>query len=348
MDNIILQSVIEITKQRDLDSLEYSLVATLAELVPVVEISILKIFNDNNLDKLDTVVSLTAVTDSSGDKTYDWKDSSQIIDADEEVKNCLLSSTIFSHHTSDGLLRLLAPISCDGKIIGLLSIKSDSDITHFMSLIEGFVRIYNNYMVIFNESERDKLTGLYNRRTFDNKLQRLFAAQNIRKEQFLVTEHITERRSKMGNSFVWLVIYDIDHFKRVNDEYGHAFGDEVILTISQKMKECFRNSDLKFRIGGEEFVIILEPATFEKATELLECFRKTIADHNFAQIGTVTISIGFAKITNRDYPPVILECADRALYYAKENGRNLVYNYEQLIEQGKLTPPKKSGAIDLF
>lgn len=348
MDNKILQSVVEITKQRDLDSLEYSLVATLAELVPVVEISILKIINDNNLDKLDAVVCLTATTDDLGEKTYDWKDNSQIIDADEEVKNWLLSPTICSYRSSDGLLRLLAPISCEGKVTGLLSIKSDNDITHFMSLIESFVRIYNNYMVIFNESERDKLTGLYNRRTFDNKLQRLFIAQKLRKEQFLASEHVTERRNKMEDSFVWLVIYDIDHFKRVNDQYGHVFGDEVILTISQKMKECFRNSDLKFRIGGEEFVIILEPATLEKAAKLLERFRKTIADHNFAQVGTVTISIGFAKITNRDYPPVILECADRALYFAKENGRNLVYNYEQLIEQGKLTPPKKGGSVDLF
>ena len=86
----------------------------------------------------------------------------------------------------------------------------------------------------------------------------------------------------------------------------------------------------------------------EKATELLEKFRNAIADHRFSQVGTVTISIGFAKITDRDYPPVILECADKALYYAKEHGRNCVYNYEALLEAGELTPPKKGGIVDIF
>ena len=348
MENKILQSVVEITKQRDLDSLEYSLVVTMAELVPITEICVLKVINENNLDKLDASVCLTALTDELGNKKYSWGEASQIITADQDVINCLKSAEISAHNTSEGLSRFLAPITSDGKTIGALSVKSNEDIADFRSLIDGFVRIYNNYIIIFNESERDKLTGLYNRRTFDNKLQRLFHTQKTQRQQYLASEHLTERRTKAPDAFVWLVIFDIDHFKRVNDEYGHVFGDEVLLTLSQIMKGCFRASDLKFRIGGEEFVIILEPAVFEIAKGLLERFRKTIADHNFPQIGTVTISIGFAKITDRDYPPAILECADKALYYAKEHGRNCVYNYETLLEEGELKPPKKGGAVDLF
>jgi len=348
MDNKIIQSVVEVTKQRDLDSFEYSLVATMAELVPVSEISILKTINENKLDKLDVAVRLTVLTDELGEKTYNWAEGSLFIEVDEEIKRCLQSTSMSTYCTSDGCTRLLSPITCEGRIIGVFRIRSNHDITHLTTLIEGFLRIYNNYIIIFDESERDKLTGLYNRRTFDNKLQRLFQERTIRKQKFLASGRITERRSNQPKAFVWLAIFDIDRFKRVNDEYGHVFGDEVILTISQILKESFRNSDLKFRIGGEEFVIILEPATFEKANKLLEQFRNKIADHEFSQIGTVTISIGFAKITDKDFPPVILECADKALYYAKQHGRNCVYDYESLLEEGELTPPVKRGAVNLF
>jgi len=80
----------------------------------------------------------------------------------------------------------------------------------------------------------------------------------------------------------------------------------------------------------------------------LNNFRKTIADYNFPQISTVTISIGYAMIRENDYPRTILNLADKALYYAKEHGRNCIYNYESLVADGEIQDLKKSGAIDLF
>ena len=348
MESKILQSLVEITKQRDLDSLEYSLIATMAELIPVSEMSVLKVINENKLDKLDMTECLTVMTDAQGHKDYVWLDDAQLITVDDEVKKDLESTAIARRVTSEGLTQILAPIFIEGKVIGALNIKSNEDITGFMPVIEGFIKIYNNYIILFNESERDKLTGLYNRRTFDNKLKRLFQGKDSQRKRYLESEKLPERRVKSPDKFVWMAIFDIDHFKLVNDNYGHMFGDEVLLTVSQITKKCFRTSDLMFRIGGEEFVIILEPATFEKSKELLEHFRKTIADHEFSQIGTVTISIGFTRIADKDYPPVILELADKALYYAKEHGRNCIYNYEVLVAEGELVPPKKTGDVDLF
>ena len=348
MESKILQSAVEISNQRDRDSLECSIVTTIAELVPVAEVSVLKIINKDRLDKIEMAVCLTVVPDEHGNDNYVWSESSQIISVDHDVKKGLESIAVSTHRTSEGGTHILLPVICDGKIVGAISIKSNQDIIDFLPIIEGFVKIYNNYVIIFNESERDKLTGLYNRRTFDNKLKRLFNEKNIRRAQYLESEKIPERRISLSDKFVWLVICDIDHFKLVNDNYGHIFGDEVLLTLSQMMKECFRNSDLKFRVGGEEFVIILEPSTFEESKQIIESFRKTIVDHEFPQVGTVTMSFGFAKITEKDFPSVILERADKALYYAKEHGRNCVYNYEMLVEEGELSPPKKSSDIDLF
>lgn len=348
MESRILQSVVEISNQRDLDSLEYSLIATMAELIPVTEMSVLKVVSGSKLDKLDMTECLTVMTDAQGNKDYAWSDGSQLITVDDEVKKVLESTAIDTRVSSKGLTQIIAPIAIDEKVVGAVNIKSNEDITGFMPVIEGFIKIYNNYLILFNESERDKLTGLYNRRTFDNKIKFLFQEKNSQRKRYLEIEKLPERRVHSPDKYIWMAIFDIDHFKRVNDKYGHIFGDEVLLTVSQITKKCFRNSDLAFRIGGEEFVVILEPATFKKAKELLENFRETIADHKFAQIGTVTISIGFAKISDKDFPPAILEFADKALYYAKEHGRNCIYNYEMLVLEGELAAPKQTGDVDLF
>lgn len=346
MESKILQSVIEITQQRDLDSLEYSLVATLAELIPAVGISILKTVTENNTICAEEVVRLYINKDN--DEPYSWSVESIIVMPNDHLNKCLQSQDTVSFHHDDGFTRHLFPVIEDGNVVGCLIIDATEDLGSYMKLVAGFAKVYENYMVVFNESERDKLTGLYNRRTFENKLIKLFKNQQHRSEQYVSTTQMDDRRHHDRDAHSWLIITDIDHFKRVNDTYGHVYGDEVILTISQKMKSCFRHSDLLFRIGGEEFVVLLEPVSARTAEALIDRFRKTIAEHEFAEIGTVTVSAGYACIGEKDYPPAVLEYADKALYYAKEHGRNCSYNYEMLVESGKVAPPKKGGSVDLF
>ena len=348
MANKILQSIIEITRQRDLDSLEYSLVAALAEMVPVKTVSIYKRLDEDNADAVEEVVQLSITSDEDNEQIYTWGPTPVIIDVGQQLKDCLQSPAPLTYDMDNDLIRLLVPIVCDGNIIGALSLSSSENISSYATLIEAFVRIYSNYLIVFNESERDKLTGLYNRRTYDSKLRRLFVSQKHRQEQRVAFLDVNERRQKTTENHTWLAIFDIDNFKQINDNFGHVFGDEVLLTISQITKACFRNSDLLFRVGGEEFVVVLEPVTYGAANKIFDNFRESIASHNFSQIGRVTISIGYAKITGKDFPPEILERADKALYYAKEHGRNCIYNYEELIKEGRLEPPRISGSIDLF
>ncbi len=346
MESKILQSVIEITKQRDLDSLEYSLVATLAELIPATSISILKAVKENKSATAEEVVCLNI--DKEKDEPYCWSRSATVVITDKYFNDCMNKPQITCYQHENGFTRHLFPVNDDSQVMGCLVIDSKEGLAPHMNLIEGFAKIYENYMLVFNESEKDKLTGLYNRRTFDNKLLKLFKSQQQRNEQYSNTSFAPDRRHSEHDACAWLILTDIDHFKRVNDTYGHVFGDEVLLTISQKMKSCFRHSDLLFRIGGEEFLILLEPVTQKTAESLIDRFRRTIAEHEFSQIGTVTVSAGYARITEKDYPPAVLEYADKALYYAKDHGRNCSYNYEALVEQGKITPPKKGGSVDMF
>jgi diguanylate cyclase (GGDEF)-like protein len=346
MESKILQSVIEITKQRNLDSMESSLVATLAELLPATYICILKSIKEKNLSCAEEVACLSI--DYEKKDPYIWNVDSNIIQTDEHFDACTKNATIVSYKHIDGLTRHLFPISEDSQAIGCIVIDSHEDLSPHMELIEGFTKIYENYMIVFNESERDKLTGLFNRRTFDNKLSKLFKTQRHRTHQQGCSLQAQDRRLIGKKDTAWLIITDIDHFKRVNDTYGHIYGDEVILTISQIMKSCFRNSDLLFRVGGEEFVILLGPAPQDIAEGLIERFLKSVEDHNFSDIGTVTVSAGYTQITEKDYPPDVLECADKALYYAKEHGRNCSYYYDELVERGEIIVPKKGGSVDLF
>ena len=341
MENSILQSVVDITQQRDLDSMETSLVATLAQLLPVVAVSILKSDRENGILYAEVVVSL--IVDQNNEVPYCWNVDSHVAVSDEHLAACTHSSTIITYRHESGYFRYLFPVFDESQTIGCLVIDSYEELSEQMSLIEGFGKIYQNYRLLFNESERDKLTGLYNRRTFDNKLTRI---QQYNCEAALLPN--AERRLPEENANAWLIIVDIDHFKRVNDIYGHVFGDEVILTVSQIMKSSFRKTDLLFRVGGEEFVILLEPVSPRVAVELIERFRNAVANHEFSQIGAVTVSAGFARINAKDYPPVVFDYADKALYYSKEHGRNCAYNYEELVEQGKISVTKKSGKVDIF
>ena len=141
---------------------------------------------------------------------------------------------------------------------------------------------------------------------------------------------------------------DIDHFKQVNDNFGHPYGDEVLLIVARLMQATFRKSDLVYRFGGEEFVVIVASEDEAGAMHSFERLRCAIAAHDFPQVGHVTISIGVTEIRDVAAPVQLLGDADQALYFAKKNGRNSVCFYEQLIESGALATHKISSDVTYF
>ena len=347
MNEQILKSVIEITKQRDVDSLEFSLVSTLAEFVPAYEITLYKIPRVNPAETIEEAVKLS-ISENDGQKNYEWSDNKQIVTINKPIRQCLKSECLVNSGSADNDTHLFYPLMHDHKVIGVMNLSSHTDLTPWQTLIEVLVSIYNNYLTILNESERDKLTGLLNRRTFDFRLDKLLEQQKQSQEYYNSSERNPEQRCPEPESSAWLAMIDIDDFKRINDTYGHLFGDEVILMLSQKMKSFFRNTDLLFRFGGEEFVVILEPASPEMANQTFERFSKVIASHEFPQVGKTTVSIGYTRILDADYPHAILDRADKALYYAKENGKNCVFNYDELLENKLLSGRHSKISTELF
>ncbi|QZA76671.1 GGDEF domain-containing protein [Deefgea tanakiae] len=208
-----------------------------------------------------------------------------------------------------------------------------------LRMLQGFVRIYENHIALLDYGETDTLTGLLNRKTLERQFLKIVTAlQNLPSSQAL-----QQNNRDTGSAYFFLVVLDIDHFKRVNDKFGHLFGDEVLLTVSQIMRQSFREIDYLFRFGGEEFVVILGPQTRESVGTALNRFREAVAAHEFAQIGTITISGGITDIRPYEVLSITLGRADLALYAAKDGGRNQMMFFDTLPES-----EIESGSDELF
>ncbi|MFZ3126409.1 MAG: GGDEF domain-containing protein, partial [Rhodoferax sp.] len=140
----------------------------------------------------------------------------------------------------------------------------------------------------------------------------------------------------------------IDHFKQVNDTYGHLIGDEVLLLVARILKSSFRVYDRIYRFGGEEFVVVLRCSGYEAAMAAAERFRSSMAAHEFPQVGHITASVGLTEIVAGDSPLAACERADQAVYYAKHHGRNQVCSDADLVRRGLLQAQPKTGEVELF
>ena len=115
------------------------------------------------------------------------------------------------------------------------------------------------------------------------------------------------------------------------------------------MRQYFRSSDLIFRFGGEEFVLVFEPCDFDSMKTKIDKFMELIRQTHFPFVKTMTVSIGMSRISPYDFPITVLEQADKALYYAKENGRDKLCFFEQLIDDHLIDENNdESNDIDLF
>lgn len=169
----------------------------------------------------------------------------------------------------------------------------------------------------------DHLTGLYNRRQF---------------EELIDKEVLMSIRHEDINS---LLILDIDHFKSINDSYGHHVGDLVLKEFADMLRQKLRTTDILCRIGGEEFVMFCKRASKDDATLMAQRLRSSVAEHtvhfedrklNFTvSIGIATIPDGNGKIDQESF----LKQADKALYYCKDHGRNQVMHYDDIPDSGE-------------
>ena len=222
-------------------------------------------------------------------------------------------STLKSH--------LTLPLAVEGEIIGCISLNSDqpnafdAQDLQFFSVIgyqmAATLKHFQRFSSIQSMAIYDTLTGLYNRRFFEERLG------------------IETQKSFYGSTPVSLVMVDIDHFKKVNDTFGHLEGDKVLCEIASLLKTSVRKKDTVARYGGEEFVLILSGAGLEESAMIAERIRRLVENTPVqmeqAQINlTVSLGISNFPIHRPQSKEELVKMADLALYEAKRGGRNKV------------------------
>ena len=239
-----------------------------------------------------------------------------------EVVRILLGKET-SYEFSDLKSKIIIPLMFDKKLIGGICFYTRQNMDYasfryFDIMISELLAIFKmKYQYTEKEfmSVLDGLTGLYNRRQFEIGLEQEY------------------NRTKRHPSDFSLAILDIDFFKKVNDTYGHQYGDYVLKTVASLMKQAFRKTDLLYRYGGEELIMIMPETNIEGAIIPVQRLRRMIEEYDFNYNGVkakVTASIGLTmNYQEFNSPADILKSADEALYKAKESGRNRVVLHEQ-------------------
>ena len=206
-------------------------------------------------------------------------------------------------------------------------------------LAEVLLRCFRQQCGLLEESHRDSLTGLLNRKTFDESFMRMAGHWGPASTEAAVGD---PRRQWSPGDPCYLAVVDIDHFKSVNDRWGHLIGDEVLLLVARRLQHTLRQSDRVYRFGGEEFVALLRCPDAEGAACALERLRQSIASEDFPQVGRLTVSVGFTRVDGDDTPQLAFGRADGAVYAAKAAGR------DRVVDAATLAPVEALGSVDYF
>jgi diguanylate cyclase (GGDEF)-like protein len=210
---------------------------------------------------------------------------------------------------------LCIPLSMRAEVLGVMTVSS-AKTKAFTREDEALLTFLGNSIVRDIENARlyqmaitDSLTKAYNRQ---------FLLHRLPDE--------IERHKRYGDQFA-IVLLDVDHFKRLNDQFGHVAGDYVLKELSRCLKKTLREIDALVRYGGEEFLMLLPKTDLEGAATIAERVRKTIEDHVFHHLDNrlhITLSLGVGSFTAEETEQSYVDRVDRALYRAKQGGRNRV------------------------
>jgi diguanylate cyclase (GGDEF)-like protein len=321
----IVDQLAELTGLRDRDTLDVSLVSSIRDLLHPCSVAVHRVVGDTGDERWLTRAHL-GIDDVAARADSSWADPRALPMLSERPDrlHCLQVAgevQLDGHETT-----LLLPLLSDTGVAGVVEIVTEKPLSEDIKrLLNGVLRIYRNVQGLLDYSERDTLTGLLNRKSFDETFYKVSAVPAPP-----MTEQPGGRRHGVAATY-WLGVVDIDHFKQVNDRFGHLIGDEVLLLLSRVMRSCFRFYDQVYRFGGEEFVVLLRCSGEDDAAAALERFRSAVRGYVFPQVERITVSVGFTDVRHGDSPNAAVERADRAVYFAKNHGRDQVRCHAALV-----------------
>lgn len=313
-------NVLALLRLRESTAMAHWAARRLAELTGAREARVLRIFPATAARRMDgSAASACAVA-----LDLEQGGEGPILELDELLAKSIRDAQVVQ--AADGA-RILVPLAAAGSVRYVLELHHG----RLASPADALVPILNAYYDLLVDAESDTLTRLLNRRVL---LGHLAAVQ---------------QRAAAGGLSRYVAIADIDHFKQINDRFGHLYGDEILIHFAGLMRQVFRSADSLYRFGGEEFVIVYGVEAQEHRAAPLERFRRAVETYAFPNVGKVTASIGFAAVGGMAPPTTLLDRADRAVYEAKRGGRNRICEYEALLAEGKaVSGPAEAGEATLF
>jgi diguanylate cyclase (GGDEF)-like protein len=320
-----VSAMMGLTRQRDGIGLTALLIDSLCGLFPQPEVCVLEVYGHRRLDAAAADAERPDLTirrfAESAHRVPKSDLGPGIMEAVEKLRAVAVESPL------EGVGRLVIPLWGEVGPLRLVVLDRIPMDPVLRAQVLQLIDVYANLIRMMDSRERDQLTGLLNRQIFAT----LFGIA-------------CRRAAAAPRQRLWLGVLDIDHFKRINDNYGHLYGDEVLIHFARLMERSFRYTDDIFRFGGEEFIVLMGADVPEAPASAFERFRRLVEEHDFPGVGRVTVSIGYVECTGGLLPTSYIDRADKALYHAKETGRNRVVSHA-LIGDGSAA---EAGGVDLF
>ncbi len=340
----VVDHIAELTGFRDRDALDANLAAALKDLLNPEWVAIHRVVGEpGNLRWLTRARLGAGDLAPSADPIWTELHSLPPLQAHPARAACLAQGQPILDHAAPALSCF--PLDAEQQTVGVLEVLTREPLSAAdQRLVAGMLRVFRNFQGLLDYSERDTITGLLNRKTFDESFMRLA----VQPSAAAPAEAGSGLRQAQASPSTWLAVIDIDHFKRVNDQYGHLIGDEVLLLLARLMRSTFRFNDKVYRFGGEEFVALVRCGDLPSARAVFERLRTNVQTHAFPQVGTITVSVGFTRVHAGDTPNGAFERADQAVYFAKQNGRNRVAEHDTLVAAGSLAATTRDSDIELF
>lgn len=341
-----LDHVADMTRSRDRDMVDATLVAAFMDMLPVRQVVLWRLRGEPGGEQQ----WQRGASQTSGDLVAGINlmqaEQSELIDQQRlPLHTRAFQEVSVVQESSEGRFRTVLPMASEREVEGVVELVGDNPLDFNMQRVAlAVLRIHRNFSSLLDYSERDTLTGLLNRKSFDETFMRATVHESSAQSEGNPEErrHATRRRH-------WLGVIDVDRFKLVNDRFGHLIGDEVLVLVARIMRSTFRFQDRLYRFGGEEFVVLLSAHDEEGAGAAFERLRLHLEQFSFPRVGQVTVSIGYTDVRGGDTPQAAFERADRAVYFAKENGRNQVQYHASLVQSGRLeSGGDNANDVELF
>jgi diguanylate cyclase (GGDEF)-like protein len=355
----LTEHIIKLTDHRDRELLDLTLAKALIDLLRIDRVVIARVVSEEGVKRWLEVASLDV---RGGGKVVDplrvdFQTLRELADERDRLR-CLLEGNLVEYAWAgeDGPRISYMPLFSgnNNDEEGVVEVHSGSPLSvGQLQVIDDMVHVFRNMYKLLAYSDRDALTGLLNRKALDDTFYSAVLEEmdhGLEGESGVLEASVlpvAERRHRVPPNY-WLGTVTVDDFGVITDKSGHLIAEEVLLLVARIMNNTFRTYDRIYRLGGEEFAVLMHCPEEALVLAAFERFRANMEKFNFPQVGRITACAGFTRVTAEDSPNTTLERAERAVDYAQRHGRNQVHSHDELVRKGLFGDAIKVGAVDLF